>query len=404
MCLSCKTVRRLQRCMGIAEASYSTGPEDFSLLSQLPSSSIIAAEWTSDAATLRPAYQLVVDVIQDSLVLCIRGTRDSMDALTNVTVHPEPFQDGFVHCGMLRAAKLLLAELREEMVRVLERHPSLALVVVGHSMGGGVGAILALLLRQDVCPALCAATCVAFGPPSCVSQGIARGCRDFVVGVACSLDIIPCLSMHAVRRLRERVIQATAEADQEEEEEEGNRARQSADVDQWVETSNGSNKQQKLLQVISSPLRWMRAKSSRRRNDGTSDAPAHASEDELKNPEEDLYPPGMMYILSYNETAGADGKDQMRRRKPDMSPGNFYTRKVRMNWGPQDINEIQWHVNAGDLQSFKTIRLSPWLLCDHSLSTIGEGLHALLLQYLDYHSATKVDNVEKGSCDVVDKQ
>lgn len=103
----------------------------------------------------------------------------------------------------------------------------------------------------------------------------------------------------------------------------------------------------------------------------------------VENPDENLYPPGIVYILSYKEPAGWDGKDRIRRRKPKIFPGNFFTRKLGVKWDPRDIDQVKWHLSIGDFKCFETIKLSPWLLSDHMLSTIGEGLDALQLEHLD---------------------
>jgi len=63
----------------------------------------------------------------------------------------------------------------QDLVDALAQHPGLSLVVVGHSMGAGTGALLTLLLRsQPPVPALATTRCFAYGAPSCTSREVRR--------------------------------------------------------------------------------------------------------------------------------------------------------------------------------------------------------------------------------------
>ena len=76
-----------------------------------------------------------------------------------------------VHRGMLNGARNILAMLRQH--RVLEelqaRHPNYQIVVCGHSLGGGVGSLLTLLLRFvfDRIKSLLRTTLLKFGKAMC---------------------------------------------------------------------------------------------------------------------------------------------------------------------------------------------------------------------------------------------
>jgi surfactin synthase thioesterase subunit len=54
----------------------------------------------------------------------------------------------FVHEGMLRAAAYIHCNTAEALQAAAENHPGAPLFVTGHSMGGGVAALVTLLLRQ----------------------------------------------------------------------------------------------------------------------------------------------------------------------------------------------------------------------------------------------------------------
>jgi hypothetical protein len=65
---------RAQHWQSLAEASYTEDPASFSLQSQLPESTIVAAEWNPCHETLRPAYTVCIDAPHGAVVLSVRGT------------------------------------------------------------------------------------------------------------------------------------------------------------------------------------------------------------------------------------------------------------------------------------------------------------------------------------------
>lgn len=125
----------------------------------IPEDDVIATNWESRAH--RPVYFLVRDTSKKSIVLCIRGTWSAHDVLTDLCctsddleLHPTLRSKYFfphfgkkvrAHHGMLEAARALQDDLEELLVKVFVSHPDYTLVLAGHSMGGGVAALLGLL-------------------------------------------------------------------------------------------------------------------------------------------------------------------------------------------------------------------------------------------------------------------
>ena len=105
------------------------------------------------------------------------------------------------HCGMLKAARYVFAELREKnilnkafsyfdgyTVRMRKRYELLRcvanailqLVVTGHSLGAGTASVLAFLLRRLYPDTVC----YAYSPPGCVfNAAAAEASRAFVTSV-----------------------------------------------------------------------------------------------------------------------------------------------------------------------------------------------------------------------------
>ncbi len=69
-------LERAQHWRAMAEAVYAPDPAAFSLLSHLPESAIVGAEWTADPSSLRPAFAVCVDAPYGAVILAVRGTSE----------------------------------------------------------------------------------------------------------------------------------------------------------------------------------------------------------------------------------------------------------------------------------------------------------------------------------------
>ncbi|ETE58256.1 Sn1-specific diacylglycerol lipase beta, partial [Ophiophagus hannah] len=86
-------------------------------------------------------------------------------------------------------------------------HKEYKLVVAGHSLGGGIASILAIMLRNSF-PNM---RCYAFSPPGgLLSKSLADYTKQFIVSVVVGKDIIPRLSMLNLEDLKRRIIRIVA--------------------------------------------------------------------------------------------------------------------------------------------------------------------------------------------------
>lgn len=129
------------------------------LRTKIPKGDFIAANWKPSN---HPAYFIVRDRIRKKLVLCLRGTWSAQDLLFDlcceaddlIVSEPMPRRSLFYHSkpqplrahhGMVQAAKSVQVEVEKAIRQELDERPDYNLVLVGHSMGGGVAAILGRL-------------------------------------------------------------------------------------------------------------------------------------------------------------------------------------------------------------------------------------------------------------------
>lgn len=129
---------------------------------------IVQANWHSRAN--RPAYYIVRDHDRNSIVLGIRGTLSPRDVLTDLCASTGSFiiEDGYAetnrttdnlteaasscplriecaHKGMIDGAKGVARTTGQIITAELDANPDYSLVIVGHSLGGGVAAVLAAM-------------------------------------------------------------------------------------------------------------------------------------------------------------------------------------------------------------------------------------------------------------------
>lgn len=181
-----------------------------------------------------PAYYLAYFRHTNTILLCVRGSQETTDLLTNLSVETEPFLDGLAHRGIVQSARRLHAALKPIIEEHVRSHHANCFQLTGHSLGAAVASALTLLFRtaQDshdgivgeggashneekkrVADVLQQATCIAFAPPPFLSRrlaartgsgsggGVGGGVKTIVVG----LDAVPRLSAASLDRFLLRV-------------------------------------------------------------------------------------------------------------------------------------------------------------------------------------------------------
>ncbi|KAH9604114.1 hypothetical protein KSS87_010454 [Heliosperma pusillum] len=144
-------------------------------------------------------YIVYLDHDNADVVLVVRGLtmgRESDRAiLLDNQLGMAPFDGGYVHNGLLKAAMWVFDTERELLRDLLEKNPTYTLTFAGHSLGAGVVALLTLVALQDreilgnvdrkrV-------RCYAMAPPRCVSLNLAVRYADVVNSVVLQDDFLP---------------------------------------------------------------------------------------------------------------------------------------------------------------------------------------------------------------------
>lgn len=208
-----------------------------------PNTELVYAQFSNDIET-RP-YAVFLDFEKEALVITVRGTLSLEDCVADAMSEPQPLEevgkqhnfDGtgrHVHSGFLKSAQWICQDLlKHSRVKALlaavagscpagmtmdrdsldtsssslgtplKPRTVTRLVVVGHSLGAGVAALLAMLLRSEY-PTL---HCFGYGAPgSTMDAATAHEAKSYITSVVLGDDMVGCLSFHSLSELREQVL------------------------------------------------------------------------------------------------------------------------------------------------------------------------------------------------------
>ncbi|ELT97131.1 hypothetical protein CAPTEDRAFT_139126 [Capitella teleta] len=167
-------------------------------------------------------FFVAVDHEMKTVIISIRGTLSLQDVLTDLNADCEQLpvdpqrEDWLGHKGMVQAAVYIRKKLKEEMLlaRAFSSDPDRGtqqyeLVLVGHSLGAGTAAILAILLRQEY-PNL---TCYAYSPPGgLLSAPCVEDTKSFITSVVLGKDVVSRIGLHQLEAMRNDLINVIKKA------------------------------------------------------------------------------------------------------------------------------------------------------------------------------------------------
>ena len=171
---------------------------------------IIDANWKG--RTHRPAYFIVRDVERKTIVLSVRGTWSPRDVLTDLCAVAQKYEiyqgnvletkkgsktkkggrkQNFAHQGMVQSAREIAQMTNATIQAEMAQHSDYRLVIVGHSLGGGIASVLGSMWRETF-PNM---TVIAYGCPCVGPIGTEPTSNEHIISIVAEGDPFSCLSI-----------------------------------------------------------------------------------------------------------------------------------------------------------------------------------------------------------------
>eukprot|EP00117_Sycon_ciliatum_P023129 scpid36815/ scgid19746/ Sn1-specific diacylglycerol lipase alpha; Neural stem cell-derived dendrite regulator len=185
---------------------------------------IIYADYKGEFEDL--PFFVALDHSHQAVVVSIRGTLSLEDALADLRAQQEEIEGhpGLkAHKGMLRSARTIKEKMQQieldagwhPIKRAFQRAPQQGsgyeLVIVGHSLGAGVAALLSILYRNEY-PNV---RCYAYSPPGALmNEACTRFAAEFTISVILGYDIVGRLTVPALAVLAREIHTVLAQTKQ----------------------------------------------------------------------------------------------------------------------------------------------------------------------------------------------
>ncbi|KAL4232804.1 hypothetical protein ACF0H5_007490 [Mactra antiquata] len=161
-------------------------------------------------------FYVALDNKYKKIVICVRGTLSLQDVLTDLKADAETLpldpvkEDWVAHKGMVQAAIYIKKKLKEDLILAKafqkakeQSEDKYDLVLVGHSLGAGTAAILAILLQQEYEDL----HCYAYSPPGgLLSHECMEATKSYITSVVIAKDVVPRIGLHQMELLRTDLI------------------------------------------------------------------------------------------------------------------------------------------------------------------------------------------------------
>ncbi|XP_060795610.1 diacylglycerol lipase-beta [Neoarius graeffei] len=156
-------------------------------------------------------FYVALDHKREAVLVAVRGTLSLKDALTDLSAECENLTvegvsgAAYAHKGISQAAEYIYKKLVNDGIlrQAFSIAPEYKLVIVGHSLGAGAAALLAVHLHSTYSTL----KCYAFSPPGgLMSKALAEYSKQFVVSVVLGKDLVPRLSIPNMEDLKRRLL------------------------------------------------------------------------------------------------------------------------------------------------------------------------------------------------------
>ena len=215
-CLCCCCLRKNKNSSVSNDNACGCYYDAFKELSKTNDCDIIYANFRNEL--FHAPFFLIHDHRKRTVIIAIRGTLSISDVITDMMAECGEVEldigikDGKCHIGILNTAENIYKTIKEGFLleKAFEFNRNYQLVIVGHSLGAGIAAILGLKFLKEY-PNL---KCICYSPPGgLMTQNLIEATKSFILTVILGDDIVPRLSLRSIHSLKANILKEIHECE-----------------------------------------------------------------------------------------------------------------------------------------------------------------------------------------------
>ena len=164
---------------------------------------------TASSVVTPPPYFVLVDHHQMAVTLLIRGTKNINEIVIDMSSSSLVWESGFVHEGIGLISKMIANEpaVLDSIRNGLKQNPGYRVKTVGHSLGAGIAALVAILwnTKPPFGEEVGTVECFAFASPPILTMSVQNRGEEYVHCLVNEDDIVPRLNVTCMDELMDRI-------------------------------------------------------------------------------------------------------------------------------------------------------------------------------------------------------
>ena len=184
----------------------------------VPPKDVVLTDMTRGGSMDCLNHMVVVDQANKAVVLAVRGTFSLSGVIVDLAGFARDFCGGQAHSGMADMAQAVWSRAINTVQQQLQQHPGYKVVLTGHSLGAGVACLMTIdAYSRNLFPGT-VVECMAYAPPPTfcptpagqpttgITSAAVQKAIDNTTAYVHHLDVVPSLSVMAIRRLLAAVV------------------------------------------------------------------------------------------------------------------------------------------------------------------------------------------------------